>query len=475
MVSQAVILAAGNGSRLKRSQDDVPKPLRKVCGLTLIKRAILNLKLSGISEVLIVVGYKGDEIVESLQNDSSIGVKLQFIYNPDYQKSNGLSLLAAKPYLKNEFLFLMADHIFDRRAIEKILHAPFEEDTCLLGVDYNLNEIFDLEDATKVNVQSGKVASIGKEIKDYNAFDTGIFRTKPAFVELIEKIYQSKGDVSISEGVRALILEQKMGTCDISEFFWQDVDTPQALHYAENFLFKQLRKPTDGWISQNINRRISLNITRFLIRTNLSANHVTGLVTLIGVLSGYFVAKAHYWEVALGGVLFNLASVLDGCDGEVSKLKLSQSKMGEWLDTVGDNLTYLSFFLGVMVGAYRQTHSHWIMLESWMVAFGILMTLLVLFYYLLRHTSSGSLLAVEKEVKRESKKSGGNIFLKNLSKIQFMMKRDFFALFFMTLCLLNQLPLILHLALIGSNLTWIVVLAMKRQALKVNTADVLSH
>jgi len=475
MVSQAVILAAGNGSRIKRSQDDVPKPLRKVCGLSLIKRAILNLKLAGISEVIVVVGYKGEEIIHSLQNDPSLGVKLQFVYNPDYQKSNGLSLLATKDYLKKEFLFLMADHIFDRRAIEKMLQAPFETEACLLGIDRNLDEIFDLADATKVKVEGGRVLSIGKEIKDYNAFDTGIFRSRPAFVELIEKIYQEKGDVSISEGVRALVAEQKMGTCDISEFFWQDVDTPQALHHAENFLFRQLRKPTDGWISQNINRRISLNITRFLIRTNLSANHVTGLVTLIGVLSGYLIAKAHYWEVALGGIFFNLASVLDGCDGEISKLKLSQSKIGEWLDTVGDNLTYLSFFTGVMVGAYRQTHSHWIMLESWLVAFGILMTLLVLFYYLLRHTSSGSLLAVERDLKKEGQKSSGSFWVRNLGKIQFMMKRDFFALFFMALCLLNQLPLILHLALIGSNLTWIVVLAMKRQALKVNAADAWTH
>lgn len=475
MVHQVVILAAGNGSRIKRSAGDVPKPLRKVCGLTLIKRAILNAKLVGISDVVVVVGYKGNEIIDSLQNDRSLGVKLHFVYNPDFQKSNGLSLLAAKNHLKSEFLLMMADHVFDRRAIEKMMQLPLNDKDCLLGIDRKLDEIFDLEDATKVKTQNDRIVAIGKEIENYDAFDTGIFLCRKSFADAVEKIYQQKGDASISEAVRVLIAEQKMGTCDISEFFWQDVDTPQALHYAENFLFKQLRKPTDGWISQNINRRISLNITRFLIRTNLSANHVTGLVTMIGLLSGFFVAKGYYWAVALGGVLFNMASVLDGCDGEISKLKLSQSSTGEWLDTLGDNLTYLSFFTGVMVGAYRQTHAHWVLLESYAVAFGIIMTLGIMFYYLMRHTSSGSLLAIEKELKAESKKTGTGNWLSKLTKIQFMMKRDFFALFFMILCLLNQLPLILHLALIGANLTWIVVWAHKREVFKLNSEKAVTQ
>ncbi len=478
MVQQAVILAAGNGTRIQRSEDDVPKPLRSVCGLTLIKRAILNLKLAGIQEVIVVVGYKGDEIVESLQNDRSLGIKLRFVHNPDFQKSNGLSLLAAKPFLKKDFLFLMADHIFDRRAIEKIVKHPFQQDQCLLGIDRKLNEIFDLEDATKVKLSGDRIVGIGKEISDYNAYDTGIFRCKPAFVELIDQLYQNKGDASISEAVKALATEQKMGSCDISEFFWQDVDTAQALRHAENFLFKQLKKPTDGWISQNINRKISLVITRFLIRTNLSANHVTGLVTLIGLLSGFFVSKGLYWEVALGGILFNLSSILDGCDGEMSKLKLSQSKVGEWLDTIGDNLTYLSFFIGVMVGAYRQTHSHWIVVESYLVGLGIVLTLGVMFYYLLRYTNSGSLVTVQNDMinedKSEEKKESKSIWTK-LSKIKFMMKRDFFALFFMVLCLFNQLPLILHLALIGSNLTWMVVLSYKKEIFKIRPAKVATN
>ena len=475
MVQQAVILAAGNGSRIKRSQDDVPKPLRKVCGLTLIKRAILNARLAGVSEVVVVVGYKGNEIVESLQNDRSLGVKLQFVHNPDFQKSNGLSLLTAKPYLKDEFLLMMSDHVFDRRAIEKIIQVSFADNECLLGIDRKLNDIFDLDDATKVETREDKIIEIGKEIKNYDSFDTGIFRCKKVFVDAMDQIYREKGDVSISEGVRVLAAKEKMGTCDISEFFWQDVDTPEALHYAENFLFKQLRKPTDGWISQNINRRISLNLTRFLIRTNLSANHVTGLVTLIGLMSGFFVAKGVYWAVALGGILFNLSSVLDGCDGEMSKLKLSQSKLGEWLDTIGDNLTYFSFFLGVMIGAYRQTQSRWIVMESILVGVGIVLSLGIMFYYLLRYTNSGTLITIQKDLIEEEKKNQSKSVWNYLSKIQFMMKRDFFALFFMILCLLNQLPLILHLAFIGANLTWMVVWVNKKEIFKLDSAKLAAN
>lgn len=462
MIQQAVILAAGNGSRIQRSSSDVPKPLRKVAGLSLIKRSILTARRAGVREVVVVVGFKGEQIQQALESDKSLGVDLHFVVNPDYKKSNGVSLLAAQPLISGNFLLMMADHIFDPKSIQKIVQAPFRSGEILLGVDKNLGQIFDLDDVTKVQLNGHHVTSIGKELSNYNAFDTGVFVCSPAILDALQQVYNERGDASLSQGVAILAQNRQVRTCDLSDYFWQDVDTPEALRHAEKILFNSVKKSTDGFISRNINRRISIAMTKVFLKIGLSANQVTFLVSVVGLLSGYFVASGRYWEVAVGGVLFQLSSIMDGCDGELSKLKLSSSKMGEWLDTISDNLTYLVFLVGVAMGAHRQLHGKFEVIEAGLMFVGVGILFSLLIYYLLYYANSGTLTALQTDLNEEDRQQGSESVFSWTSKIRFVMKRDFFAFFFMLLCLANQLPLILHLSFLGINLSWIVILAYKK-------------
>ncbi len=473
MIRQAVILAAGNGSRIQRFQGDIPKPLRKLGGLTLIKRAILSAKQAGITDFVVVVGYRAESIIRSLSEDLSLGVRLQFVVNPDYHRSNGLSLLSAKSCVQGPFLLMMADHVFDFKALEQILQQTLDSEEVRVGIDRKIDEVFDLADATKVKIKEDQVLELGKTLSDYQAIDMGVFLCSEKVFEVFEQEFQKKGDVSLSEGISLLALQNKVGFCDLSSYFWQDVDTPETLDHAEKYLFTTLKKPMDGWVSQHINRRISFLITRLFLKTHFSANHVTGLVTLIGILSAYFVSTGKYFEVAVGGVLFNLASILDGCDGELAKLKMSSSKLGEWLDTCSDNLTYLFFFAGTVIGISRQGKLPYLAFESVLLFGGLAFTLTLFVCYLIRFTQSGSFVTLQKDLSTPQTLKKRNPFFSALTKIQFMMKRDFFALLFMSLALFNQLPWILHLSTLGANLTWMVILFYKREIFKFQPAALL--
>lgn len=452
MIKKGLIIAAGNGSRLQRKEGDIPKPLRKVAGLKLIERIILSAKRGGISEFVIVVGYKKEKIIQGL-NAERLGVKITFVENPDWQKSNGLSVLAARSHIKENFVLLMSDHIFDYRILKRFREAPLGNNRALLAVDYQLDSIYDMADATKVRVKENKIAAIGKSLKDYNAVDIGMFVATPYLFDALEEVKNKEGNCSLSDGIQLLAQREQMGTYNIGKGYWQDVDTKPALKHAEKMLFNACRKPTDGFISRNFNRHISLFISRLLIKTNLSANHVTGLTFLVGILSGIFVARGDYWNVLLGTFLFKLSSILDGCDGEISKLKLSDSKLGQWLDTISDNLTYVFFIVGLIFGLARQGDP-WIAVTGTMTLFGLAMTLLVMFIYLVRHTNSGSLLSIQKDFQ----KTRGGFLKRFLSNIQFMIKRDFFSLLFLFLAILGELKLILWICLIGSNIAWMVLL-----------------
>src|SRR5919108_3619530 len=98
-INKALIIAAGQGTRIHSITNGKPKPLTHHLGLSLIQRVILNVKEVGVDEFIIVIGYLGDEIKWELENGSKYGVKITYIENKEWQKGNGISALKARELL----------------------------------------------------------------------------------------------------------------------------------------------------------------------------------------------------------------------------------------------------------------------------------------------------------------------------------------------------------------------------------------
>jgi phosphatidylglycerophosphate synthase len=126
---------------------------------------------------------------------------------------------------------------------------------------------------------------------------------------------------------------------------------------AERALFRSLRKREDGYAARWLNRYVSLWVSRLLARTAITPNQISIAILAMGLLGAWFAWHGTYVALLLGATLFQLQSILDGCDGELSRVTFRGSHLGEWLDTVGDDLTNYSFFLGAGLGLYRTTHS----------------------------------------------------------------------------------------------------------------------
>ena len=131
----------------------------------------------------------------------------------------------------------------------------------------------------------------------------------------------------------------------------------QSAREAERRLFNALRKPQDGWTSRYLNRYISLAISRWLVKTPLRPNQVSVGILGVGLAGAWFAARGGYGNLLLGAFLFQAQSVLDGCDGEMSRVTHRGSRTGEWLDTVGDDLTNYGFFAGAALGLYRESQN----------------------------------------------------------------------------------------------------------------------
>lgn len=235
---QAVILAAGLGSRLAKTSDDI-KPLKLVGGMSLIQRNIKLLASSGIDEIIIVTGYHADILEKTLREEcADVPAKLTFVFNAEYRKSNGISVLCAKDVICGNFILTMADHIFDPEMIQRAAAIIPPKHGALLCVDYKLSEVFDMDDATKVAVKNGKVAAIGKQITQYNAVDTGLFVCTPTLFNALQEAADRspKHDCSLSEGIATLMKTGRMAVQDIGALKWQDVDDDMMLAQAERLL-----------------------------------------------------------------------------------------------------------------------------------------------------------------------------------------------------------------------------------------------
>jgi len=231
-VEQCLILAAGNGSRLAPCSGGLPKPLVRLCGKPLLEHVILAAHEAGINEFVIVVGYRADAIRLWLDEWAFPDVTLTLVDNLDYHKDNGISVLKARNHIHGPFLLLMSDHIFQPETAEILLKQPLGQGEVILAVDPNIDTVFDLDDATKVRREGDRIVDIGKQITDYDAFDTGMFLCSPKLFDVLESA-KKDGNCSLSDGMRKLAQTGKFRAFDIGDAGWQDVDTPEALAYAE--------------------------------------------------------------------------------------------------------------------------------------------------------------------------------------------------------------------------------------------------
>jgi len=224
---KVVIIAAGMGSRIKDKTDGTPKTLLPFKDGTILSTILNNIAQAGIREFVIVVGYKSEQIINYLNKNKNFGFQITIVNNNEWLKGNGLSVLAAENCVgEEEFLLSMSDHIVSISALIRI--ANFDSDKNLLLVDPDIENNFDIDDATKVEVNGINIINIGKDIANYNGLDCGIFRLNKRFFDAMRKQLKNNNE-SISAAINELIKEKDMqAVLTKEEDYWYDIDTPEA-------------------------------------------------------------------------------------------------------------------------------------------------------------------------------------------------------------------------------------------------------
>jgi phosphatidylglycerophosphate synthase len=237
---------------------------------------------------------------------------------------------------------------------------------------------------------------------------------------------------------------------------------PRDLESVERHVRRSSYKDTDNKLAR-LNRRMSVPISVALIRTPLTANQLSIALVAVGFYAAWLFSLGHYGAGILGAFLSLAASVLDGSDGEIARLKYQESALGCWIETFGDYSYYLAVFVGLTAGAAHRTGwdgFYWlgaVALGGTLVAFALLI-------YLRSRITAGRPDKLH-SIARARFKAEPTWWSRIVWRISFVATRSAMPYGIMALALLGALPLVVVLAAIGANVYWISLVLKLRHLL----------
>jgi len=393
-INHAIIVAAGSG--INGEKLDSFGGL-KVGGITQLKRLIVVSERAGIKKFTIIIDTDSplkQNLDKQLKTNSEIS----------WHSQNSPIKLE-----KDFYLLLQSNLIINPKGLSVLLGENYSEDKAVFLVDENKtnsSENYNKENSEDLNI-NGAIA--------VGAF---VFNNS-----LIEKAFLNSMDLAsiATENIN----KENSVQLNIKNSYWMHLtEDRNSTKKAEDLLFLNIRKSERGWKSRNINRRISIPVSRLLLHTSLTPNMISALVGAIGILAGFF----YIWgNIVVGGILLELSSILDGCDGEVAKIKLMESKFGQWIDTIYDQISYLFFIVGVPLGYYLTTGSSVAIILGGLNIGILLLSILWGFYFVAKYAASGSMVNYPSTIDKMFPVENRSLFYKLIVFLRPLIQREYFA------------------------------------------------
>jgi phosphatidylglycerophosphate synthase len=339
----------------------------KVAGVPLIVRGIMTLAQAGVEGVTLLIADSQRQKIESFlerYGDKRLP-SIEFIsYDEPYRVSPAVVQRVAGG-ASERLLLVNANLLFDQGLMREMRALPLGD-----------REIVRCKEGAHPRPVLDVPRDIWQSLEEFTA-------ERPRSIESCLKHLRDTADHRIANL-----------TPDVHTFLLRSVRDRAV---AEKSLAEAIRHSMIAPIAKYINKRISLPISLFLCKLWVNPNTITGINIVIGLFAGVFVADGHsYWMILLGAVLFQVASIVDGCDGEVAKLTFRCTKFGQYADSLSDTLSLGAFLVGIMAGYWRSTHSPIAFYVGGVMLVNTAITLFWIVHYLRKNTQSASMVTFDK-------------------------------------------------------------------------------
>lgn len=229
-VKEAIILAAGN-----RVDFDIPVSLLDIKKFNLIDRTIKLLKKSNIERIILIAGYKS-ELFDYLKEENK---DIEIIVNNEYYKSGTMkSLSIAKGIIKNDFLLIESDLIYEERALNKLINS--KERDCIL-----LTDVSGSGDEALVELRDGYLFKIAKDIHQLNKIDgevVGITKISYKLFDLMIEEFEKNSNSYINYEYTLLDVARSydVGFTRIDNLVWGEIDTIEQYKIVREKIYPKI-------------------------------------------------------------------------------------------------------------------------------------------------------------------------------------------------------------------------------------------
>lgn len=241
---------------------------------------------------------------------------------------------------------------------------------------------------------------------------------------------------------------------------WRYLAGPRDIARRERWLLRGSGKSRDGFVSRYLNRPISRVVSRLLLKTPMTPNIWTLLITLFPIIGFLFLIRGDYVDFVVGAALYQVHSILDGCDGEIARAKYLDSEKGPGLDALGDLIALLLFSLGLGLGLFRATGANPVasrlFLSEGILCFFLIASRLGPHAFDLLHRGPAAVVSSDHD--ESLRDSGGRLFGARLTSLAFeLTKRDVVFLTFLALAAFGLAQWVLHLLFVYAVATMILL------------------
>jgi phosphatidylglycerophosphate synthase len=330
-------------------------PLTSVVGIGLFHRTVLTLQRAGIRQLMVLVGPEEDQLKQALGKGPRVTIPVRWMPIREFPLDDPRTWEALAAEVHGFCLLSSVQGVFASPLIESLRQEVQEGQAILVARADRERDRQPQRPGLRVKAQDGRLLSISTRLDDARLVATDLVVLPASFMSSASRTGVETGRVPIRRWLERAAVDghvRVLSTETNRAHWYQDVRDAADVKAAETQLFNSLKGEFEGFVDRFFNRKISRWLTRLFLAAGLSPNAITIVATVVGLVSSAGFGVGTYSAGIIAALLFQLAAIIDCCDGEVARLTFTESPFGAWLDIAMDNVVHMAIFAGIAVGSY---------------------------------------------------------------------------------------------------------------------------
>ncbi|MBK5282908.1 MAG: CDP-alcohol phosphatidyltransferase family protein, partial [Nitrospiraceae bacterium] len=323
----------------------------------LFQRTVLTLQRAGIRQLMVLVGPEEDQLKQALCKGSRVTIPVRWLPIREFPLDDPRTWEVLAAEIRGFCLLSGVQGVFASPLIESLRHEVQEGQSIIVVRADHERDRQSRRSNLRLKAQAGGLLSITSKQDDAALVATDLVVLPASFMSAAGHVNVEIGTVPIRRWLERAAVDghlRVLSTETNQSHWYQDARDAADIKAAENQLFNSLKGEFEGFVDRFFNRKVSRWFTRIFLAAGLSPNVITILATLVGLVAAAGFGAGTYSTGIIAALLFQLAAIIDCCDGEVARLTFTESPFGAWLDITMDNVVHMAIFAGIAVGFYMR-------------------------------------------------------------------------------------------------------------------------